>query len=97
MMLESGFLPSNLIDGKNGAASPSDLAFATGRGPEIVADIEGVGRSFVTMTWSFSHTEMRRRRCATGAKPCRSISWLWIGALLGDSVLTRPSPSRSPI
>ncbi|HEX7994616.1 MAG TPA: arginase family protein [Streptosporangiaceae bacterium] len=41
-----------------GAASASDLAFATGRGPDVVADIEGRGRWSATRTSASSRATM---------------------------------------
>jgi arginase len=60
-----------------GAASASDLAFATGRGPDIVCDLEGRRPSCATATWPRSAAAMKPAGNAAAASRCPTTCWSW--------------------
>jgi arginase len=59
-----------------GAASASDLAFATGRGPDVVSDIGGCGRWCALTMWRCSPAVTLLTGSAGAASRCRRACWL---------------------
>jgi arginase len=74
-----------------GAASASDLAFATGRGPDIVCDLEGNGRWCATATWPCSPAATPAPGNAAAAS--RSLATCWSSTA---SMSARPAPQALP-
>jgi hypothetical protein len=77
----------------SGAASASDLAFATGRGPDVVADIEADGRWCATTTWWCSPAVTLAPGNGRPASRCRITCTLLIVTRFGVSALA-PWPAR---
>jgi arginase len=74
-----------------GAASASDLAFATGRGPDIVCDLEGRLPRSATATWPYSTVAMRPTGNAAAANCCPPTCWSWTATRSA-----RPAPKPQP-
>jgi arginase len=76
----------------HGAASASDLAFATGRGPDIVCDLEGNGHWCATATWPCSPAATPTT--ANAAAASRYLPTCWSSTA---SMCVRPVPKALPV